>query len=88
MGKFQQLLVNLSGVSDRVRAEATFWVVRPLLSLILLVGLSAVGIGSLYVENGTTFGAKPFADYLGLILWGLSADVASRSLSSLQGSRE
>lgn len=88
LGKFQQLLVTLSGVPGQVRAEATFWVVRPLLSLILLVGLSAVGIGSLYVENGTTFGARPFADYLGLILWGLSADVASRSLSSLQGAKE
>lgn len=88
LGKFQQFLVALSGVPNRVRAEATFWVVRPLLSLILLVGLSAVGVGSLYVENGTTFGARPFADYLGLILWGLSADVASRSLSSLQGEKE
>lgn len=86
--KLQQILVNLSGVSAQVRSEATFWVVRPLLSLILLVGLSAVGMGSLYVENGTTFGARPFADYLGLILWGLSADVASRSLSSLQGQKE
>ncbi|MEH2086657.1 hypothetical protein [Nostoc sp.] len=87
LGKLQQLLVNLSGVSDQVRAEATFWVVRPLLSLTLLVGLSAAGISSLYIENGTTFGARPFADYLGLILWGLSADVASRSLSNLPGSK-
>ncbi|MFN6567384.1 hypothetical protein [Dendronalium sp. ChiSLP03b] len=86
--KFQQFLINLSGVSDRVRAEATFWVVRPLLSLILLVGLSAAGISSLYIENGTTFGARPFADYLGLILWGLSADVASRSLSNLPGAKQ
>jgi hypothetical protein len=88
LNSFQRLLITLSGVTDQVRAEATFWVVRPLLSLILLVGLSAVGMGSLYVERGTTFGARPFADYLGLILWGLSADVASRSLSSLQGSKE
>jgi len=88
LGKFRQFLVNLSGVSEQVRAEATFWVVRPLLSLILLVGLSAAGISSLYIENGTTFGARPFADYLGLILWGLSADVASRSLSNLPGSRQ
>ncbi|MEH2124304.1 hypothetical protein [Nostoc sp.] len=87
LGKLQQLLVNLSGVSDQVRAEATFWVVRPLLSLTLLVGLSAAGISSLYIENGTTFGARPFADYLGLILWGLSADVASRSLSNLPGAK-
>jgi len=86
--QFQQFLITLSGVTDQVRAEATFWVVRPLLALILLVGLSAVGMGSLYVERGTTFGARPFADYLGLILWGLSADVASRSLSSLQERKE
>jgi hypothetical protein len=79
----QRSLIIISGVSDRAKAEATFWIVRPLLALVLLAGLSAVGLGSLYVEKGTTFGAKPFSDYLGLILWGLSADVASRSLSSL-----
>ena len=83
--QLQDFLVTLSGSSEQVRAEATFWVVRPLLSLILLIGLSIVGINTLYVENGTTFGAKPLSDYLGLILWGLSADVASRSLSSLRG---
>ena len=68
-----------------MRAEATYWVVRPLLSLALLFGLSVVGIRALYVENGGTFGADPFSDYWGLVLWGLSADVASRSLSSLPG---
>ncbi len=67
-----------------MRAEATLWVVRPLLSLALLFGLSVVGIRALYVEKGATFGADP-ADYLGLVLWGLSADVASRSLSNLPG---
>ena len=78
-------LIEFSGVSDRARAEATFWVVRPVLALVLLGGLSAVGLGSLYVEKGETFGARPFFDYLSLILWGLSADVASRSLSNLSG---
>ncbi|MEC4894650.1 MAG: hypothetical protein SAL07_14880 [Oscillatoria sp. PMC 1051.18] len=78
-------LIFFSGVSGAVRAEATYWVVRPLLSLALLFGLSVVGIRALYVENGGTFGADPFADYWGLVLWGLSADVASRSLSSLPG---
>ncbi len=82
----QRSLILLSGVSERARAEATFWVVRPLLALVLLGGLSAMGLGSLYVEKGATFGARPFSDYLGLILWGLSADVASRSLSNLAGS--
>jgi hypothetical protein len=86
--RFRQFLITLSGVSDQIRAEATYWVVRPVLSLILLAGLSLVGLNTLYVQNGATFGARPFPDYLGLILWGLSADVASRSLSSLQGQKE
>lgn len=83
--QFRRSLIFLSGVSSAVRAEATLWVVRPLLSLALLFGLSVVGIRTLYVEKGATFGADPFADYLGLVLWGLSADVASRSLSNLPG---
>ncbi|NEO82056.1 hypothetical protein [Moorena sp. SIO4G3] len=83
--QFKRSLIVLSGVSSQVRAEATYWVVRPLLSLALLFGLSVVGIRALYVENGRTFGADPFGDYWELVLWGLSADVASRSLSSLPG---
>ncbi|HTL89892.1 MAG TPA: hypothetical protein VL134_10860 [Leptolyngbya sp.] len=85
---FRRFLIILSGVSDQIRAEATYWVVRPVLSLILLAGLSLVGLNTLYIQNGATFGARPFPDYLGLLLWGLSADVASRSLSSLQGQKE
>ncbi|MBD2080619.1 hypothetical protein [Leptolyngbya sp. FACHB-17] len=88
LNRFQDFLVGISGVSDRVRTEATFWIVRPILSLALLIGLSIAGLNTLYVENGTTFGARPLPDYLGLILWGLSADVASRSLSSFQGSKQ
>jgi hypothetical protein len=86
--RFQRFMIQLSGLSEQVRAEATLWFVRPLLSLTLLLALTALGINSLYVENGKNFGARPFSDYLGLILWGLSADVASRSLSSLQGSNK
>lgn len=77
-------LIWLSGVSDELRAEATLWVVRPMLSLGLLVGLALMGINELYVEKGASLGAKPLTDYWGLVLWGLSADVASRSLSSLK----
>lgn len=83
--QFQQFLVNLVGLSDQARAEATYWFVRPLLYLVLLVGLTIVGLNTLYIEQGETFGARPMADYLVLLLWGLSADVASRSLTSLQG---
>jgi hypothetical protein len=80
---FQQSLVKLSGFSESIQAETNYWVVRPLLWLMLLVGLSTVGMINLYVENGTTFGAKKFTDYFALILWGLSSNVASSSISSL-----
>ncbi len=83
--RLRRSLIFLSGVSSEVRAEATYWVVRPLLSLALLFGLSVVGIRALYVEKGVTFGGDPFSDYWELVLWGLSADVASRSLSNLPG---
>ena len=59
--------------------------VRLLLKLALLAGLVWVGIETLYVNQGLFFGANPTTDYLGLVLWGLSADVASRSLSQLRG---
>lgn len=81
-------LVSLTGLSDLVQAEMTYWFVRPLLYAALLLGLLTVGLQSLYIENGLTFGVDPFSDYLALVLWGLSADVAGRSLSSLQGSGE
>ncbi|MDF5723994.1 MAG: hypothetical protein PUP91_26725 [Rhizonema sp. PD37] len=83
---WQKSLLFISG--SEFRAEATLWFARPLFSLALLIGLSVIGMRSLYVEKGVTFGADPFSDYLGLILWGLSADVASRSLSHLTGEEE
>jgi hypothetical protein len=82
--KFREFMAAFSGVSDQMRADATFWVVRPFLSIVLLIGLSLVGMGSLYVEK-PIFGANPFADYLGLVIWGLSADVASRKLVDING---
>ncbi|MEG4574207.1 hypothetical protein QUA56_16150 [Microcoleus sp. N3A4] len=79
----QRSLIFLSG--SEFRTEATYWFARPLFSLALLIGFSVVGIRALYVEKGATFGADPFSDYWGLVLWGLSADIASRSLSNLTG---
>ena len=84
----QRVLIDLAGLSDLVRAEATYWFVRPFLYGTLLVGLTIVGLNTLYIEKGETFGARPLSDYLGLLLWGLSADVASRSLSALQEQKE
>lgn len=77
----QKSLTFISG--SEFRTQATYWFARPLFSLVLLIGLSIVGLRSLYIQKGTTFGADPFSDYLGLLVWGLSADVASRSLSNL-----
>ena len=86
--RVQQAFVNVSGLSEQVRAEATFWFVRPLLYLVLLTGLTLTGLNTLYIEQGENFGARPMSDYLTLLLWGLSADVASRSLSSLREQQE
>ena len=82
----QKSLIFLSG--SKFRTQATYWFARPLFSLMLLLGLSVVGMRSLYMQKGSTFGADPFSDYLGLLVWGLSADVASRSLSNLAGEEE
>jgi hypothetical protein len=84
LASLRRRLIGLAGLSNEVRAEATLWVVRPLFAIGLLVGLALMGLNELYIEKGDTLGAKPFTDYWGLILWGLSADVASRSLGSLK----
>jgi hypothetical protein len=82
---FVRMLNVLSGHANQFGAEATYWLARPLLWLLLLFSLVAVGFGSLYLEKGVTFGAEPFSDYFGLLIWGLSADVISRGLTNLQG---
>ncbi len=81
--RLRDLVISLSGLSDELRAEATLLVVRPLLWLVLLLSLVALGMKTLYVDN-PIFGANLFADILGLIFWGVSSDVASRTLSSLR----
>ena len=78
MHKFKQRL------PDRSRSEATFWLAKPILFLSLLIALSAVGLNSLYIDK-KTFGAQPLPDYLSLLLWGLSANVVSLSLTDLPG---
>jgi hypothetical protein len=85
LSRLKGFLIGLTGLADQVRAEATLWLVRPLLYIVLLLGLLVLGIQSMYVDKGLSFGANPVADYLGLVLWGLTADVASRTLSNLPG---
>jgi hypothetical protein len=55
------------------------WVGPPVYYVITLLILLFVGFTTLYLKN-MTFGASPLGDYLGLILWGLGADVASRNV--------
>jgi uncharacterized protein YdbL (DUF1318 family) len=57
----------------------TRWIVY----IALLAGLTWVGFYTLYVQNAT-FGSNGFADYVGLVLWALSTDVASKTLSGLR----
>lgn len=78
-------LQNLVGDTGRLRAEAALWLARPLLYALLLVLLAYTGLSTLYVANGNTFGANAFADYMLLFTWGLTSDVASRTLANLAG---
>jgi hypothetical protein len=64
-------------------SRLTIHVLPHVLYVALLVGLTLIGLQTLYVENGPTFGAQPISDYLSLVLWGLTADVASSTLGTL-----
>ena len=64
-------------------AGARFWVLRPIFFLLLLLLLTFMGLKSLYIDNGTSFGVGGLYDYLGLFLWGLSADVVQRTLQNV-----
>jgi hypothetical protein len=80
-GRLAKVLALLSGL--HVTADVRYWLVRPVLSLALIALLLLLGMQTLYVHDGSTFGAAGLYDYLGLLLWGMSADVAQRTLQSL-----
>lgn len=80
---FVRLLTLLTGVSGAFRAELTLWVVRPLVYIILIGALLYIGLQQLYIKN-PTFGSDPLSDYFGVLVWAMSSDVASRTLSSLK----
>jgi len=66
------------------REEANDYpIVRPLIHALLLGVLVLIGLQTLYITSGTTFGSAGIYDYLGLFLWGLSADVAQATLQNL-----
>jgi hypothetical protein len=72
----------LAGISPHAPA-GRYPFLKASMFIALLLGLMVVGLYGLYIKNAT-FGASPLFDYFGVAVWGLSADVAQRSLQGLQ----
>ncbi len=82
-GPVKRWLSALAG-TGLISADVRFWVLRPLFFLLLLIFLVLIGLKTLYIDAGTNFGPEGLYDYLGLVLWGMSADVVQRTLQNLQ----
>jgi hypothetical protein len=54
--------------------------------LVLIIGLLLVGLQTLYINEGSEFGANPFSDYVKVFTWGLAGEIASKTLTKLTGS--
>jgi hypothetical protein len=78
----ERILAMLAG-STLMSAGARFFVWRPIFFLLLLLLLTFMGLKSLYIDNGTSFGVGGLYDYLGLFLWGLSAEVVQHTLQTV-----
>jgi hypothetical protein len=77
---------GLPGLLEKISpVEAGLGLGTHLLGLLVYLGLLVIGFQTLYVNQGATFGSNGIFDYVGLILWGLTADVASRGLGNLAG---
>lgn len=75
----QQASAAKSAGNRRVRNAR--WIQRTL-EIGGIVLLTFVGYEVLYLSGSPTFGAS-FSDYLGAVIWGLGADVAGRTITSL-----
>ena len=65
-------------------AEVRYWVFRPLLFLLVLLLLALAGLKTLYIDGSASFGSGGLYDYLGLFMWGLSAQMVQSSLQNLR----
>lgn len=84
--KLSGFSVNDPGPNATIAAKArALSLVGPTLYVIFLLVIMWIGISSLYVDKGASFGANPVPDYLSLIVWGLSAEVASGSIEKFTG---
>ncbi|HZI86003.1 MAG TPA: hypothetical protein VFD48_04165, partial [Pyrinomonadaceae bacterium] len=82
-GFFARALAWLSG-ANVMNAEVRYWLVRPLLFILLLFLLVMVGLKTLYLDAGASFGSEGLYDYLGLFMWGISAEVTQNALQNLR----
>lgn len=64
-------------------ASFQYNVVQRVLGIVLVIVLILIGLQTLYVNGGTTFGTAGLSDYLGLVLWGIGAKVAQSTLKNL-----
>jgi hypothetical protein len=76
-----RIICFLAG-SNPISTDWFFQWGRPLMFLLLLILLVFVGLYNSYIRNAT-FGVESYFDYLSLFMWGLSADVAQRTLQNL-----
>jgi len=81
----RRTVAMLTGHGEAVRADATFWFLRPLLWIVLILLLTATGFLQLYAKN-PIFGADIVSDNFGLLVWATGSDIASRTLSNWKGS--
>jgi hypothetical protein len=70
---------------ETIRNKFVQYLARPLMTFILLIALTYVGLSALYIDGSATFGVRPLAELFALFAWGLSADVASRTLANIRG---
>jgi hypothetical protein len=71
-----------SGIPPEFEARFVLWILQPLLYFVLVVWIIYLGIQQNYVGQAT-FGANPVADYVGLIIWAMSADIVGRTITNI-----
>jgi len=69
----------------RLQSEFVVLVLIPLASFLTIVILAFVGFEAIYIKSTSAFGANPVSDFLTALIWGLSVDVAGRTLSNVRG---
>lgn len=74
-------IVGFSPLEAKV--EFTRRIARPLIYVVLVIMLAYLGFRTLYMSSDT-FGVGRISDYIGLVMWAISADVASKTLSSIR----